>query len=231
MPEKCHVHNCTQPSIAKGLCRMHYMRVQRHGNVEQTRPDDWGKREEHPAYGAWCNLRRSHRLAIPQAWLEDFWAFVKDVPEKPEKSQPARSDARLPWSKDNFYWKERRTSAENYKEYMREWHKKARLANPEYYADQDLRRKYGVSLEWYNETLANQNGVCAICKQPETAVIKGRVIAMPVDHCHKTGKARGLLCTKCNRGLGLFRDSKAFLMSAIEYLTPHELIGESNVPD
>lgn len=194
------------------------MRVQRHGSVDETRPVDWGKREEHPAYAAWCNLRRYHRLDLPESWREDFWAFVKEVPEKPEKSQACRAESTKPWSADNFYWKERRSSAEDVKEYMREWYKKARAANPEYYLAQDLRRKYGVTLEWYRERLAKQNNVCAICKQPEVAVIRGKVIAMPVDHCHNTGKARGLLCTKCNRGLGLFRDDVGILKSAIDYL-------------
>jgi len=218
MPEKCHVHNCTQPVVARGLCRKHYMRVQRHGDVGETRPADWGKREEHLAYAAWCNLRRAHRQDMPEAWREDFWAFVKDVPERPERSQAFRPDPTQPWSKDNFYWKEVRSSSEDRKQYMREWHRKARLANADYYMDQDLRRAYGVTLEWYREQLSKQNGVCAICKQPERAVIRGKVISMPVDHDHKTGAARGLLCTSCNRGLGLFKDSVDNLHAAVDYL-------------
>lgn len=218
MPEKCHVHGCTQPVVARGLCRKHYMRVHRHGDVGETRPDDWGKRDKHPAYSAWCNLRRSHRLDIPETWRKDFWAFVKDVPEKPERGQASRADPTQPWSKDNFFWKEKRTISEDRKAYMREWHRKARLANADYYANIDLKRSYGVTLEWYREQLSKQNGVCAICKQPEKAVIRGKVISMSVDHCHRTAKARGLLCTKCNRGLGLFDDNGDTLLSAIHYL-------------
>jgi hypothetical protein len=221
VPEKCHVHNCTQPVVGKGLCRKHYMRMHRHGNVEETRPDDWGKREKHPAYAAWCNLRRYHRQNIPDSWENDFWAFVKDVPDKPPMSQSFRVDSTQPWSKDNFYWKEKRSSSEDYKGYMREWYRKARLANPDYYFNQDLKRKYGVTLEWYQNKLSEQNNVCAICKQPERAIIRNKVISMPVDHCHKTGKARGLLCTKCNRGLGLFQDNVQFFKNAIEYLRSH----------
>ena len=89
---------------------------------------------------------------------------------------------------------------------MRKWHKKARDANPEYYFDIYLRKRYKVTIDWYREQFSKQNGVCAICNQPETTVIHGKVISMPVDHDHQNGKARGLLCTKCNRGLGLFRD-------------------------
>lgn len=219
MPEKCHVYNCTQPVLAKGLCQKHYKRVRRHGDVEQTRPNDWGNREKHPAYSAWCNLRRFHFQLLPETWQANFWAFVEDVPEKPPKSQACRPDKIQPWSKNNFYWKEKRSSSQDRKEYMREWHKKARVANLELNTDKHLRKKYGVSLEWYREQLSRQNNVCAICRMPETSVIRGKVIAMPVDHCHSTGRARGLLCTKCNRGLGLFGDSVDNLKSAIKYLS------------
>lgn len=218
MPQKCHVIGCDHPVVANGLCRKHYMRVKRHGEVDETRPSDWGQREKHPAYSAWCNLRRSHRLSIPESWRDDFWAFVKDVPEKPERGKSCRSNANEPWSKDNFYWREPRVSSDDYKEYMREWHKKSRAANPEYYLDIYLRKNYGVNLAWYQEQFAKQDGKCAICKQPETVVIKGKLIMMPVDHCHKTGKTRGLLCTKCNRAIGLFGDDVEVLKSAVEYL-------------
>jgi len=218
MPEKCHVHNCSQPVVAKGLCQKHYKRVKRQGTVESTRSDDWGQREKHPAYSSWCNLRRYHRLTMQESWRDDFWQFVKDVPEKPQSAQACRADSTQPWGKDNFYWKERREGPAEIREYMRIWRQKAREANPEYYADQDLRKNYGVTLEWYREQLSKQGDVCAICRQPETTVIRGKMIAMSVDHDHNTGRARGLLCTACNRGLGLFRDSDDLLQAAIQYL-------------
>ncbi len=194
------------------------MRVQRHGKVDETRPADWGKREKHPAYTSWCNLQRHHRLDIPESWRNDFWAFVKDVPEKPERGRVQKVDSTKPWAADNFYWKESRATSEDRKEYMRNWHKKARAANADFHTNAYLLKKYGITLEEYRKRLSKQNNVCAICKQPETAVIKNKLIAMPVDHCHKTGKTRGLLCTKCNRGLGLFDDNTEFLTNAINYL-------------
>lgn len=194
------------------------MRVKRHGEVDETRPSDWGQREKHPAYSAWCNLRRFHRLSIPESWRDDFWAFVKDVPEKPQNSMAARCDADQDWSKSNFYWKEARVCSVERREYMREWQKRSRAANREYYLDSDLRKRYGITLQWYQEQLAKQDGKCAICKQAETVVIKGKLIMMPVDHCHETGKTRGLLCTKCNRALGLFGDDIDRLRAAVTYL-------------
>ena len=218
MPQKCHVINCNYPAIAKDLCNTHYKRVWRHGSADVGRPNDWGNREKHPMYRTWCGLRRYHYLDMDQSWKEDFWAFVKDVPEKNGTSKACRPDKSKPWSKKNFYWKENRSNAEDRKQYMREWQRKSRAANRNYYLDIDIRKKYGVTLQWYEETFSRQNGVCAICKQPESSVIKGKVIAMPIDHDHNTGKVRGLLCTKCNRGIGLFRDDINLLKSAIEYL-------------
>lgn len=64
---------------------------------------------------------------------------------------------------------------------------------------------------------AAQNGVCAICKKTCTC---GRSLA--VDHNHKTGKVRALLCSRCNRGLGLFMENPEYLNAAKEYLLHHD---------
>jgi hypothetical protein len=62
--------------------------------------------------------------------------------------------------------------------------------------------------------LQQQNGLCAICKKTET----GKTSNLCVDHCHKTGKVRGLLCNNCNKGLGLFKDNPEVLLNASAYL-------------
>lgn len=66
----------------------------------------------------------------------------------------------------------------------------------------------------YKRLLDGQNGVCAICGRPPNP---GRVLA--VDHDHKTGLRRALLCDPCNRALGLFGDDPDRLRAAIEYLS------------
>lgn len=63
-----------------------------------------------------------------------------------------------------------------------------------------------------------QCGVCAICKEPQSVLLKGELKRLAVDHCHKTKKIRGLLCDNCNKGLGLFKDKPELLNSASEYL-------------
>lgn len=77
-----------------------------------------------------------------------------------------------------------------------------------------LKRLYGITLEEYNILLEAQNSKCAICKINASEFKKD----LAVDHCHTTGAVRGLLCTKCNPGLGYFQDSTELLKAAIEYL-------------
>lgn len=222
MPQKCHAIGCNEPAIAKGLCDKHRKRLARHGHTEPTRSEDWGRREKHPAYKAWCGLVRHHRQRIPAEWLNDFWAFIKDVPEKPSnKARAWRARQDEPWSSSNFYWKEPRVDKDIRTQraaYMREWQKMARVADPEYGKNTDLKKTYGVTLDWYKEQYAKQNGVCAICSKPETAVIRGKQISLAVDHCHDTSKVRGLLCTTCNRGIGMLKHDRDLLQKAIAYL-------------
>lgn len=73
-------------------------------------------------------------------------------------------------------------------------------------------KRYGISASDYLWVLDVQGGVCAICKRPP----KGKRLA--VDHDHKTGKVRGLLCSKCNTLLGNADDQPLILLSAVEYL-------------
>jgi hypothetical protein len=71
--------------------------------------------------------------------------------------------------------------------------------------------RFGISREDYQQMLVDQNNSCAICKKEigwEAAV----------DHCHTTGKIRGLLCRKCNLGLGGFKDNIETIRKAIEYV-------------
>jgi len=74
-----------------------------------------------------------------------------------------------------------------------------------------LKRKYGISLEEYERLLARQGGACAICRRTSDRMLC-------VDHCHKTGRVRGLLCHKCNAGLGCYDDDPSFLRMAAAYL-------------
>lgn len=82
----------------------------------------------------------------------------------------------------------------------------------------NIRAKYNLSWEQYTDTFAEQNGKCAICNTNMYLNAKDRNKTACIDHKHETGKVRGLLCGKCNRGLGNFEDDKELLQNAITYL-------------
>ncbi|WP_345543478.1 endonuclease VII domain-containing protein [Microbacterium jejuense] len=72
-------------------------------------------------------------------------------------------------------------------------------------------KTYGLTPESYAAMLESQGGKCKLCGLADDR--------MPVDHSHETGEVRGILCTSCNTGLGLFREDTALMLRAIEYLT------------
>lgn len=86
-----------------------------------------------------------------------------------------------------------------------------------------LKRYYGLSIETYNVMLQSQDGVCAICGGVETYVPKGDTSPKPlsVDHNHKTGQIRGLLCSNCNYVIGHCKEDRNVLLEAIKYLDKH----------
>lgn len=93
--------------------------------------------------------------------------------------------------------------------------------NRQQYRSQQLKAKFGITTERYWEMHAAQGGVCAICKNPEQAIRRGRPCDLAVDHDHGTGEVRQLLCSWCNTGLGYFRDSPELLALARQYLIEH----------
>jgi len=74
------------------------------------------------------------------------------------------------------------------------------------------RREYGLTEEQYNSMILSQNNMCAICNKPSDKTLH-------IDHDHKTNKVRGLLCSNCNTGIGLFKENVESFANAIKYLT------------
>lgn len=112
-----------------------------------------------------------------------------------------------------------------------------RLDNPDKYKKwyQDYKERGGdglddkkaasrlkMSIDQYYEMLQSQGNKCAICNREETRMYKGKFTRLCVDHCHKTGKVRAMLCHSCNTGIGKMEDSIEILQSAIEYLRKHK---------
>ena len=106
-------------------------------------------------------------------------------------------------------------------EKLRKWQKRYREENRNALNDRERQRKFGITSQKYVELFKAQNGVCAICKNPETATRLGKIKALAVDHCHKSGAVRGLLCSDCNTGIGKLKDDPEVLHSAIQYIEKH----------
>lgn len=219
----CTVDDCAEPAVARGLCGTHYKRWHRTGGTEA---DDlrYGNKMPHPAYWAWCWIRKQTVVPYPQEW-EEFRKFADDVGERPsDRHKLVRVDRGRSYSADNVRWVEYKTDVpetEDRRAYQREYMRQYRKHDPAYFKDRDLRRRFGIGLAEYLETLLAQKGVCAICGEAETADVGSRKMILAVDHCHGSKKIRGLLCKNCNTGLGAFKDDPGRLRAAIRYLRKH----------
>lgn len=186
---------CGEKSFAKNLCALHYAR------------------QQHPLKSVWRNLRsRCGAGGFPPTW-ERFEQFFADVGERPDaKCKLLRKDPTKPHSKSNSFWnvpvkneREDYYTPEERALYVRDW---------------TLKRKFGIGSVDYAKIKTVQGGVCAICRCDEVFINKktGVLQELSVDHDHKTGVVRGLLCVRCNRMLGYARDDAAILLRAIAYL-------------
>jgi hypothetical protein len=89
--------------------------------------------------------------------------------------------------------------------------------NPDSTRNTIYTRKYGITLQEYDLLFTSQNGVCAICGNEQTNK------RLSVDHNHETGEVRGLLCSKCNHAIGLFKDNIKYMANAIAYLEKEKI--------
>ena len=172
-------------------------------------------KEQHPLYHSWNWMRRmSAKFDMSPEWKTDFYQFVEDMGSRPSPQYRIyRKDETSGYSKENCYWDET-IPCKDSAAYQREWRKR----NPDLARNHNLKKMFGLTLDRYNELLAAQGGVCSICEEPEQAE---RYKYLSVDHCHTTGKIRGLLCSNCNRGLGLFRENRKAFLNAAAYIEKH----------
>lgn len=106
-------------------------------------------------------------------------------------------------------------NAEKRKEYAREQYLRTKEKEPDRVYNNRLKKKFGITIENYNQRLAEQNGLCAVCGEAETHK------RLAVDHNHKTGQIRGLLCGRCNPAVGYLRDSAEIARKIADYLDSH----------
>ncbi len=111
---------------------------------------------------------------------------------------------------DTINWRLKNRST--YNNYTAQW----RAKNPERQHKMEIKRRYALSIEQYNQMLIDQNYKCAICsKQHDSSLKRGRLY---VDHCHNSKEVRGLLCGACNSMIGYANHDQAILLKAISYL-------------
>lgn len=126
--------------------------------------------------------------------------------------------SRIKWFEENYEriaekaaaWREK--NKEKYRNYMREYSRKNRDRINQNQRKCRRLRIYGLTEEKYNELLIRQKHACAICGKGK------KKYDLAVDHDHKTGKIRGVLCSPCNRALGILGDSLESLKRAVDYL-------------
>ena len=123
----------------------------------------------------------------------------------------------MPAKYPNKYQREWRRKHPEYKEHINKYQREYRKKNIERITASERRSRlklnYGLTEKDYDEILIRQNNVCALCKN--TCKVYP---VLCVDHDHATDKIRGLLCSNCNKALGLFKDNVETLKIAISYL-------------
>lgn len=163
----------------------------------------------HLLYRTHNTFKSKGRLA-PE-WY-DFEVMACVVGDKPPGHILIRPDADRPLGPDNWGWKElQRIDSKG-------------LSPNEIWFRKNLLRRYNLPYAEYRKLFKAQNGKCAICRKPQTEVFgkTGETKRLCVDHCHKTNRVRGLLCSHCNRALGKMQDSKELLQAAIDYLNKYD---------
>ena len=122
---------------------------------------------------------------------------------------------------------------EKYLQYQRDYNKrnreKRRAQSRARYKKQGVRdgllrrlKKLGITYKDYQELAQSQENRCGICGKKSSDKYRGKPRSLHIDHCHTTGKIRGLLCATCNHGIGNFYDNPLLLKKAISYLKKHE---------
>lgn len=108
-----------------------------------------------------------------------------------------------------YYWKVKQKDPEILRGWSRDWKRKNRDRNRYLTKKSYLKKTYGLTYEQYLDLIEDQNGECAICREFKE---------LHIDHCHKTGKIRALLCPECNKVLGLAKEKIDILQSMIVYI-------------
>lgn len=145
-----------------------------------------------------------------KAYMAEYLKTYKRREKTPEEIEKRNRKRRERYATDAAYREKEKAQA-----------RESSRRNPQTKRNGRLKAGYNITLAEYNSLLEKQNGRCAICGVDATGVREPgkREHSMYVDHDHSTGKIRGLLCSRCNFGIGQFRNNPELLMKAATYLT------------
>lgn len=225
MPRKkiigfCTIEGCERPlKTTTGLCHYHYNKKRLEEKPERARAGLRG----HPFYQLW--FERKQLKLLCWEWSH-FPYFIEGISPKPDgEFFLVRIRESEPFGPTNFKWVEhlRRKPNETNSEWWSRKLEARKSANINLESDRNIKRKYGLTRVEYDEKLKNQNYVCAICKEPETAfdARTNTLRRLAVDHNHKTGVIRDLLCWRCNGTIGRINENLDLVKSIEEYLIKH----------
>ena len=205
---KCAIAECKHPVQARGWCSTHYWRWWSYGDSLGSAPPRVKKPRQQciepdcddPATGAKERCEKHHRR----------WRYANDPEYRARKRREGTE-----WNRQNRdYWREHNRNLIENETAEQRARRLSRVRN------KHLAYKYGITAEDYEAMWVAQAGLCRICQQPESRidVRTGKVNLLAVDHDAQTGRVRGLLCSRCNRAIGLFEEQPALLSSAAAYL-------------
>ena len=160
-----------------------------------------------PDYRAKRNAQSAKDKEARAEYMKEYYAKNPEKFKKRTPEQQAQYNARR-----REKYAECAETREKAKAAARLWAQ----SNPDGKKAQRLAAAYGIALSDFNDMMAMQNNACAICGYSDMSDPK---IFPVVDHCHTTGKVRGILCSSCNHGLGKFKDDVTRLMLAAAYLS------------
>lgn len=189
----CCVEGCvkTETTLTRGMCAMHYRRVRLYGDVNANHRNTGRKP---------CSIEGCEQPAIGRTWCAKHYQRWQNHHD-PLYEPPTKADLGLiPHGTPQGY-NYHRCRCEQCMSWKRAYHRS------------NLLQRYGLDVAAYEWMLQQQDGRCACCGD--------RPSQLHIDHCHDTGKVRGLLCPNCNKGLGMFKDDPDRLLAAAAYLLQH----------
>lgn len=216
----CSIDGCTSVGrVVKGMCNAHYLKVRKYGD---------------PRFVARPPAPEGMKVCCACKELLTTASFNKLTAAKdglyPSCRDCTNANKRQSWAASSEENRARRRAeyAADLRGRRTEQSRKAREAwaaretdlDLRTYRDRHLRRKFGISVDEYDRMHDAQNGLCAVCNEPETDADyrTKRLRFLAVDHCHDSGAVRGLLCRRCNTALGLLLESPDRVEALLAYL-------------